>query len=593
MLKSNKTNYILILLLTIFMGCNNMGDSGLNIKEAAIKVSLPKMALGLYEDLDAMYNSRAFGVIDVAKFKLYSGDTLVEIYEINLSGLSFDDEPGSTLLVAPEGVYTLSVDIFNNDNSLTEAVVSGVSNTFTVVANEIVNVYITTFPNNPVELTESVTYSLSSTEFVPTVYEGLYYVIPGSEKWFKFTASTDDTLIDFPGDFVEDNMGFGFSLFKENGEHIDITSNESINTVAGDTYYFVVLFCTFDQELTSTMDIDFEIKPFEEIDDGNDSMSLAVLVPTDSTVIEGQFEKYNDSDYFKFNALAGHEYTFDYNNSGKTEVLFMKSDGTIISINTLDSGNYLSDFYYRCLEDETLYINTSPKFDNTVFSYSLSITDTGIYDLDFEINVGGNFSIGKDIVVSLLRLELDESYTEISTTIVDYKSEYSSFSGKFPSVDNLDNLFFFALLKDADGNVIAFQNEYTPLSFEIPTISIFNNSPTLSMITATNASITLGSEWVSDSFAWSDEDYTNELSLPTFPLVLSVSFNSKPESSILTDDVLEITSESGTDFITFTPDVSGYYDVLISVSDGVNETIKILTCTAIAANEGEINVVFE
>ena len=136
-------------------------------------------------------SSRAFILAERVVVTIYdSGDVpvLSQEYSIGLEGTDFE----CSVTIPPGSGYGLTVDIYNNQVSADEPVVSGGIPGLDVVSGTMTPVSIVCTPNAPTPLYSGTSADIS---IVPYVLDGDYSVISsGGELWFELTAPDSGTV---------------------------------------------------------------------------------------------------------------------------------------------------------------------------------------------------------------------------------------------------------------------------------------------------------------------------------------------------------------------------------------------------------------
>ncbi len=371
MLHLNKI--ILGVLLLLFLGCN----SSLVENKGSVSITIPSVSKVVLDELnsneiqrkDSDDSSRAFVVSDNVVVSIYQAGVFVKSQEASANN--------SIEIVLDEGIYTLSIDIYNNENSSIDPSVSGISDEFVVTAGVATSVHVKLLPVSPSVAEEGSVVSL--TDYTNGDYDMFsnYTDLFGSEHWYEITPSTSVTTIES----VNSDSGFNsaqFVLYNNLGEFVDganLFSVLTLDTIPGETYYLAVLpMAVYDfVESYSSTNVEFTYYATSTVDYDN-SATDATAITADGGLILGELVGPTDTDFYSIAVTAGEIYRIQ-NNGDSYYITLTDSLGNIIM-----EGNFYDSFLYTADSDDILYMELFNPLEVTMaYQFKVStIVDTMI-----------------------------------------------------------------------------------------------------------------------------------------------------------------------------------------------------------------------
>lgn len=586
----SKKNILSIITVLLFLGCNNTGignDDKVDNK-GQVSLNIPVVSSIVSDHINEelkLYKNRAMLIADVVEYEIYDNAGLVQ------SG-SFSTGPmgGEELISIVPGTYTISVDVYNNDVSDIEPVVSGISDSFTVVVGATTPVLINAIPNNPTLITADDIITLNSSDFVIT---NPYTISDmGSEIWFKYTSSYDITKISV--DFVDGTYStdYYFVVYDEQGNPISNSSAQAggiyLNGAAGDIYYIGVLYLDYSMEYDNLA-----------LDQITLSSSEYIHTIVDLTIEDGTF--YGEvldglNSIYRYVVTPETEYKFDINSN----------DSVLVSIYSEDESEvYLLDSFYNShifttgtgvtsliVEVEAEYGTTSidfllaeyvdPNLLESMGSYSttLSVYNPYIESGTLQVNI-----VNRDYY----------PYSVISSVVVSYDPTVQDYLLDIPLYEYGHDLRLYIGVVNDSGQVTAIDSvSYDSTETQISFVGSYPFIYGLS----TEAVYMIGSE-VTDSVEIYDELFDYDEYFETIqPLDLYGTIISKPENSLLTDADICFEFDTSTDYLedavfSLIPDVPGVYTISLNAFDGYFTDTTSITFEVYTENEGVLNVTFE
>lgn len=383
----NKYYLTIFLTLLLVLGCNNSVDSQrdyteqeVNNESGSIAISIPTISDLFYESMiksGSSEDNRAFNFVDVVSYVIYSEG---EVFKTgNFFSGDYTDTFTSIIEITP-GTYTMSVDIYNLDNSSQEPTASGTSESFIIESGELTAVNIITKPNTYTTIDSSSTIKLTKSDFVTT---NIFYDIDmGSEMWFKYTALYDNTELHF--DYILDSYRswFSFLIFDEDGLRVGSLStytDKSFNLIGsvGDVYY---IGATYNSNPMDNYDdiTDVTISSSQIVfEDNNNSFDTANSLTTDGSKIYGIVEG-THSDYYSISLSAGLFYEISSTINYPLQVRLYNSNyieyiQSYELVKALSLSHNAVTFY--CPEDDTFYLDISNYMAEDSNMYDLVISE--------------------------------------------------------------------------------------------------------------------------------------------------------------------------------------------------------------------------
>ncbi len=598
MLTLNKKIIIFISCIIILSCSQEIGTNNTQLitKDCTVQISIPLVsdyiAEQLVKDTGVLTNSRGFFFANKFVATLYSNSQVVQSENISTDIYSSIDSGKDLSITIPAGTYTLKVDIYNINNSDTIPVVSGISDEFTVLSGQVVPVSVSPIPVNAESITLGESILFSEDDFLPTVVKMTtqgYEIIPGSEKWYSFIATSNKTKVDILSNnlssspFNYNTKRFSYTVLSSSGQRL--FSNDLFYTQVGETYYIGILFVensislgqASDNLISPTITADFCVKPAVDFDDLNDNIAAAIELSPDNSIYTGAFEKIGDIDYFKFSGEATKKYKFKIKSS-YIQINQRDANGFIVYSKNLSNG-------YNEIESSFLNSRTIIFECNSINSpysrYTVAVEEIGQMDIEVNVLFTDSFLSSSDLEVALFRGE----------TLIDSKSYDNRAVNTFVTFDlpeQYDQLSLKAYLRDDDGNLLAVAKK-DQIS-EINTLILDNTKPAIDESDVNTAS-SVNTLWSSAPVNWTEMDIAEDnsiIGLHSSELILKTI----PENSQLTIDDFGITDLDNKIEFSFTPDSPGLYKIRLLVSDGVENSFKDYYITALADNEGVINVKF-
>jgi|GEM_PF-3521726 hypothetical protein len=188
---------------------------------------------------------RALCAADSVTFTVMQGSTQVTSWSEspyssgNLTNGALASTQSQTI---PAGSYTLSVNIYNDANSITVPIVAGTQN-FSIASGVTTTVTVVCTPPSSNSLTIGT--SLSADLGAPWVFtSGGWLTSHGAETWFNFTAASTNTLVSITPSSGSTDVPV-FAVFDSTGNLIGVCGGQpataSIPTAAGAKYYIAVV----------------------------------------------------------------------------------------------------------------------------------------------------------------------------------------------------------------------------------------------------------------------------------------------------------------------------------------------------------------
>ncbi len=437
---------IFVLLVLFIFGCDNFQDIKTVDEKGSITFTIPSVsssALDLLLDRDIKKDkldskSRALIAADFIEYTVYSGTEVAETGSSTIDGQFYGE---ITIQLAP-GTYTMVVDVFNTDNSITEPVVTASSSTFSVTSGTISDVYMTAIPNSAVAITEADSLVLNSSDFIDTIVNiDTGEVSLGSEQWYSFTATSDNVSVIM--DFTEGEYSTEFAIWicDENG-HI-ITQLQTIentygvlSNAAGQTYYLGILYADFSDITTGnpleTMTLRFEeyVPVVEDAVVGPDLLTgyaasnvssfYRYQVTPGSDYIVSFDANYTDMNLFVYSEDESEVYFSNYVYDQASTIITPGADVTSVIVEIsgdYDSGSFdlMFNEYIIVIEDadvSTSWIIGSVEYQQSVF-YRFQVTAEQNYEISINESAGVQYSDVRTSVYS-------EDGSEFYINSVDY-----------------------------------------------------------------------------------------------------------------------------------------------------------------------------
>lgn len=346
--------------------------------------------------------SRAFLVGDTIEVTVYdSGDTEINtVTAYSMSGVTDIVKPVG--LTAPAGTgYYLTVDVYNDDYSLIDPVVSGTSAPFDVLNGVVKDVEVVCLPVSPIPLQENVLSEVI--HLVPTVYDQWNDIILniGEEQWFSFTPSSTSTrfeLIQIENAFITQAL----IVYDSSGNILDALGKiesearavKTIVTVPGETYYIGALdvLYSYGQLLgDSPGDFQFKFYPYTFVPDiyePNETDAAATTIslgaPQSHTISSD-----TDVDWFVLDAAPDTTVEIKISSTG-----LEKSDFWVYLYNSIPSNGSINPDVSIYVENVDIY---EPFLVHTLDGagpYYLKVECTSFVEYDISVNLA--YSDGND-----------------------------------------------------------------------------------------------------------------------------------------------------------------------------------------------------
>ena len=443
---------LLLSALLFITACGGLGMTETMTGEPAtgtVSLALPTISATLLTAIEkletgtadrGLTSSRAFLFLSRIDIGLYdAGGSLIDSQTVTV----IPDDPGETYvsLIIPTGTgYTLSIDAYNTENSLTEPVVSGESAAFDIIAGEVTLITIICVPTAPIILTETV--DSGEIDLVPTIIGDSSLSI-GEEAWFSFTPSTSLTELNL---IQTENTSISQYLFIYDQIEgflttggLDSMSNSLIfPTLPGQTYYIGCIDVEMNSKLITTPGrFKLRFGPGLSYPDGNTSRDEAVALVIDGEPAAAAIEDENDVDYFSFPTIDGYEYTLVFGGDFVGICLIYNDEGEIPKSDSTDSSIVVSG------DGSTFYVE---------MRYSGALTD-------YTIQIRGPYADSNACPTEAVALTVDES--AVTGTI---SNELDS---DFFSIDTQEGMRYTVVVTDTDSTGIdweAWDEEETELS---------------------------------------------------------------------------------------------------------------------------------
>lgn len=338
-----------------------------NSSEGNVKVAIHRINPTVAEKT-VNNNTRAYYAVDKLVLRVFdSSNVLFETY-------TYDTRFGNieASLVLPVGNYTIEGDVYNNKNSISLPVVSGVSSVFTVVEGVMSNVNITMKPNNPEVISLGDVKSVSGFEYTGFNIDGNFYTGYGTEHWYSITADSAITELSIINNSITYSnkylTPFECSVYDMNGNYVFSREKSDgkiiIETNPGETYYLLIAPMKYEASnvFYYSNNIEFSVKNYE---DTNVSEATAEVV-SQGYISGNYFTGPTDIDYYKMTLTAG-TYFFESGNS----VLMQVTDSYGVNINILETSlGHIGHVVIPADGVYFLHLTRHPGIDSDPYSYS-------------------------------------------------------------------------------------------------------------------------------------------------------------------------------------------------------------------------------
>ncbi len=408
---SHLNKVILGTLFLVLLGCN----TSLTEKKGSVNISIPTVSKVVLSALNSSANNdkldkdstRAFVISDSVVISIYQSGSFIESFQFN--------SDSDTKINLDEGEYSLTIDVYNYDNSQEVPVVSGSSESFTITAGLETSVHVKLLPVEPVTAVESSVVSV--TDYNNGMYYSEYNFVSyiGSEHWYEIIPSTTVTTIES----INSDSGFNsaeFVLYNNLGEFlygIDLMSGLLFDSVPGEIYYLAVLPTKVynGDDYQESSNVEFIYSP-ANTEDFDNSFSTATAVTADGSVEQGGFVGSADTDFYTVDVTAGTNYVFR-NNGEDLNITITDSLNNIVF-----DGLLSSDYYFSAESSEAIFLEFSDP-DGSSREYLFSVislvneilsTSSEWQVLDIEYNLSSFYTFDVSAGTSY-NLSWDDSYS--------------------------------------------------------------------------------------------------------------------------------------------------------------------------------------
>lgn len=358
-------NKILLLLITLLLLSCSIDQVSTEVESGSLSFTIPSISPLVEEELKVdEKENRAF---------IRSSSVRVTIYDDQDALVKTQDyESGSAVnVVLSPGSYTLKLEIFNSYISSDYPVVEGVSDSFEIVSGEVTSTHIMLTPSNPVVLEESISQTVSVTDYGRYSAQWDYFDSFKSEYWFSFTTVSNITLIESSMN-TENIKSSLLYIYDSTGAFVTKSSNKSdviLETTIGETYYIAVLpfLIDYNGEYDYPEVVSVSWQEYV-VEDSDNSIATATELTSNGENVTHMLHD-DDSDFFSLAVEAGTYYSMNTVSQGDLSLIIYNSNSEVLETVSLSGNSYL----FNHDVDETLYFEISDNVSG-LNAYSISVS---------------------------------------------------------------------------------------------------------------------------------------------------------------------------------------------------------------------------